>query len=83
MFKSELQGAQTKYKRILNKSYKIYRNNLQCNIKALRSSYPREYWKLVNDKSSNEYNDINLVDLYDYLKTLNANEHDSDIKIDQ
>lgn len=82
VFKSELQRAQIKYKRILNKSYKVYRNNLQRNIKALRSSNPREYWKLMNDKSSNEYNDISAVDFYDYFKTVNANEHDSDSEVD-
>lgn len=67
-----------KIKRILNKSYKFYRNNLQRSIKASRSSNPREYWKLMNDKSSNEYNDINIVDLYDYFKAVNPNEHDLD-----
>lgn len=32
----------------------------------------------MNDKSSNEYNDINIVDLYDYFKAVNPNEHDLD-----
>lgn len=82
VFNSEFQRAQIKYKRILNKSYKVYRNNLQRNIKALRSSNPREYWKLMHDKSSNEYNDISAVDFYDYFKTVNANEHDSDSEVD-
>lgn len=36
----------------------------------------------MNDKSCNEFNDINIVDFYDYFKIVNVNEYDLDIELD-
>ena len=66
-----------KYKSIMNKYRKLHLQKLQNNIRKMRTSKPKDYWKLINsiDKKRDK-SPISMESLFNFFKTLNINDID-------
>ena len=50
-----------KYKKEINKAFKTYKQKVINKIHVMKTTSPREYWNLINDrKSQKTFNDISL-----------------------
>ena len=66
-----------KYKKEINKAFKTYKQKVINKIHVLKTTSPREYWNLINDrKSQKTFNDISLEVFHDHLKKMNQAEID-------
>ena len=82
ILKAERKQAHKEYKRNVNKKFSNHRSTLQSNIRGLRSTDPRSYWKLINnacdqnrDSNSNTPSSECFVDHFNTI----GNVPDSDI----
>ena len=66
-----------KYKSIMNKYRKLHLQKLQNNIRKMRTSKPKDYWKLINsiDKKRDK-SPVSMESLFNFLKTLDINDID-------
>ena len=72
-----LRKSGRKYKKEINKAFKTYKQKVINKIRVLKTTNPREYWNLINDrKSQKSFNDISLKVLHDHLKKMNQAEID-------
>ncbi|KAK3089868.1 hypothetical protein FSP39_007206 [Pinctada imbricata] len=78
IFKNEMLIAQRVYKSTMDSCIKNYRDNLQKKIKMMRSSRPKDFWKLLNRKRNNSDADVDIRDFYEYFKNVNANDEPDD-----
>ena len=59
----------------MNKYRKLHLQKLQNSIRKMRTSKPKDYWKLINsiDKKRDE-SPISMESLFNFFKTLNIND---------
>ena len=70
-----LRKSGRKYKKEINKAFKTYKQKVINKIRVLKTTNPREYWNLINDrKSQKTFNDISLKVLHDHFKKINQAE---------
>ena len=72
-----LRKSDRKYKKERNKAFKTYKQKVINKIRVMKTTNPREYWNLINDrKSQKTFNDISLDVFHDHFKKLNQAEID-------
>lgn len=69
--KQDVAEAEKRYKKTLDKHSKIYRADMRKKIKKLKTSDPKEYWKLLNKGRDRKQPNIPLGDLFKFFKNLN------------
>ena len=63
-----LRKSGRKYKKEINKAFKTYKQIVINKIHVLKTTNPREYWNLINDrKSQKTFNDISLEVFHDHF----------------
>ena len=66
------------YKKVLDKSIRTHRQKIRNKINNLKSTNPREYWKIINSGKKKNSPEIPIDILFDYFKNLNAKGDDID-----
>lgn len=66
------------HKKVLDTSIRTHRQKIRNKINNLKSTNPREYWKIINSGKKKNSPEIPIDILFDYLKNLNAKEDDID-----
>ena len=70
------------YKITMQKAGKDFRKSFEQNIKNLKSTNPKQYWKILNYNKQNKNHTLpDLTSLYDHFKTLNKNIDNPEIPI--
>jgi len=69
--KEDVAEAEKRYKKTLDKHSKIYRADMRKKIKKLKTSDPKEYWKLLNKGRDRKQPNIPLGDLFKFFENLN------------
>ena len=59
------------YKHTISKCIKSYDNARINKLRDLRSSYPKEYWKILNFSDRRQSSEACLDDLYSFFKSIN------------
>ena len=76
--KSNLKEASKNYKRTMNFHINKYNQNMQNKLRKLKSTNPKDYWKIMNSINKNKDNDsIDIETLYNFFKNLNEQGHDA------
>ena len=78
---NNVKRLEKEYKRVLDKSIKEHRKNLKNKLADLRSSNPKDYWKILNCREKKNKVHVSMDDLHDFFKELNS-DHTSDNTID-
>ena len=60
------------YKKVLDKSIRTHRQKIRNKINNLKSTNPREYWKIINSGKKKNSPEIPIDILFDYFKNLSA-----------
>ena len=72
-----LRKSGRKDKKEINKAFKTYKQKIINKIRVLKTTSPREYWNLINDrKSQKTFNDISLEVFHDHFRKMNQAERD-------
>lgn len=73
--REDLQRKSKSYKKVMNRAIVMYKRNLSKKIQDLRSSNPREFWRLINE-GENEVTTTNLRIgiLKDHFQKLNKSD---------
>ena len=66
-----LKNESKSYKKFINKKRHEFNKTLHNKLRELKSTKPKEYWKLLSPKKQNRNNSINLNSLYNHFKLLN------------
>ena len=69
--KNLLKTVSKNYKRTISKSIKSYDNARINKLRDLRSSNPKEYWKILNSSDRRQRSEACLDDLYSFFKSIN------------
>ena len=71
-FKEDVYSKEKLYKRVLKKSVNNHRKQTMNKIKTLRTTNPKEYWKIINSglKKDKKVN-VPTEQLFDFFKDLN------------
>ncbi|XP_062583214.1 uncharacterized protein LOC134244980 [Saccostrea cucullata] len=77
--KANLQLESKKYKKIMDSCIKDYRKGITKNLKSLRSTNTREYWKILNGPNAINKCAVDINAMFDFLKGINEG-HDNDIE---
>jgi hypothetical protein len=66
--------ASKKYKKMLKHEYANYHKELNLQLKSLRTSNPKEYWKILNQSDGNKNDTCNLgiTEVSDHFEKLNS-----------
>ena len=59
------------YKNFINRKRNIYNKNLHKELRNLKSSKPKEYWKLLNPKKNKPNNSLSANAAYNHFKLIN------------
>ena len=65
----------------MNFSTKSFKEAGVQKLKNLKASNPKQFWNFLNSNNSNNACQASLNDLYNYFKTVNEYQDDSEIKI--
>ena len=71
-YKNILRIVSKKYKRTLTKNYRKYKENKASELRRLKSTDLRKYWKIINSDNNKNNIQASVDDLYDFFKTTNA-----------
>lgn len=71
-YKNVFKSVSKKYKRILTVSNRKYKDNKIKQIRTLKTTDPRKYWKIINPQSKTDKNMAPLDDLYNFFKASNT-----------
>ena len=72
-----LRKSGRKYKKEINKALKTYKQKVINKIRVPKTTNPRKYWNLINDrKSQKTFNNISLEVFHDHFKKMNQVEID-------
>ena len=86
-FKIMLKSVSKEYKSTLRKSRVNFNKTRITNLRKLRTSNPKEYWKILNSEKKTKDKSASLQSFYKYFKHINDPEHletcDSTDAIDQ
>jgi hypothetical protein len=66
------------YKKVLDTSIRTHRQKIRNKINNLKSTNPREYWKIINSGNKKNSPEIPIDILFDYFKKLNEKGDDID-----
>ena len=66
------------YKKVLDTSIRTHRQKIRNKINNLKSTNPREYWKIINSGKKKNSPEIPIDILFDYFRNLNAKGDDID-----
>jgi len=80
--KSELITNSKSYKKIINKKFRDYQNDIVSKLKQLKSTDPKSYWSLLNKYSSEKKEVICKVTndtFFEHFSLLNDNQDNEDI----
>jgi hypothetical protein len=69
--KQDVAEVEKRYKKTLDKHSKTYRADMRKKKKILKTSDPKEYWKLLNKGRDRKQPNIPLGDLFKFFKNLN------------
>ena len=64
--------SEKQYKKIMNKNINRYRNNLRDQMKTMKTTNPKEYWKLLNNEPKVKPPSIPIDVLHEFFKSLNC-----------
>ena len=70
--KSNVVLASKEYKKVMDNCVQRYRNDLSQKLKNLRSTNPKDYWKILNASSKDKKCAVDINDMYNFLKDVNA-----------
>jgi hypothetical protein len=70
--KQKVTEAEKHYKNTLDKNSKNYRKKMREELKYLKTSDPKEYWKILNRGREKKQPDIPMEDLFNFFKNLNT-----------
>ncbi|MEW8546895.1 MAG: reverse transcriptase family protein [Candidatus Thiodiazotropha sp.] len=71
--KNLLKAASKEYKTSISKNMKKYKNERINKLKKVKTSNPKEFWKILNSADKRTSHMPPLKDLYKYFKDLNSN----------
>ena len=78
----KLKKCSKEYKAAINKAYTDYTFQAENNLRNAANTEPKELWKILNNLNNctKKENDLNIDELYEYLKNLNEDTciYDSD-----
>ena len=55
----------------MNRNIKKYRKNVRNDMKNMKTTNSKEYWKILNGGSRKKQPNISIEKLYDFFKNLN------------
>lgn len=70
-YKSILNTVSKTYKNVMAKNIRQHRNERAEKLRKLKSSNPKDYWRILNSKSVQNSKIAALKDLYSYFKNVN------------
>ena len=76
-YKNMLKTVSKEYKNMIAQSLKKFKNNRINQLKPLKTSNPREFWKIINSVDKSKETKPPLKDLYTYFKSLNSSPDDN------
>ena len=82
--KANLKEASKNYKKVMNFHINKYNQNMQDKLRKLKSTNPKEYWKIINSVNKNKDSDkMGVGTLYEFFKNLNeqCNDGSDDVNI--
>ena len=82
--KANLKEASKNYKKVMNFHINKYNQNMQDKLRKLKSTNPKEYWKIINSVNKNKDSDkMDVGTLYEFFKNLNeqCNDGNDDVNI--
>ena len=71
-FEENTKRLEKYYKKVLDKIIRTHRQKIRNKINNLKSTNPREYWKIINSGKKKNSPEIPIDILFDYFKNLNA-----------
>ena len=72
-----LKQVNKEYKSTLFKNQKQYKNVNINKLRNLKTSNPREYWRILNSEQAKQKTEACLNDLYNFFKNINASDQTS------
>ena len=72
-----LKQVSKEYKSTLFKNQKLYKNVNINKLRNLKTSNPREYWRILNSEQAKQKIEACLDDLYNFFKNINASDQTS------
>ena len=72
-----LKQVSKEYKSTLFKNQKQYKNVNINKLRNLKTSNPREYWRILNSEQAKQKTEACLDDLYNFFKNINASDQTS------
>ena len=72
-----LKQVSKEYKSTLFKNQKQYKNVNINKLRNLKTSNPREYWRILNSEQTKQKTEACLDDLYNFFKNINASDQTS------
>ena len=77
--KSKLKETSKNYKGTMNFYINKFNHNIQDKLRNLKSTNPKDYWKIINSLSKKKDNDkIDIEILHEFFKNLNEQSHEAD-----
>ena len=70
-YKSMLRNVSKNYKDTMSKHIRLHKNKTTEKLRQLKSTNPKEYWRIINSDKDKKSALAGLNDLYDYFKKVN------------
>ena len=74
----EMKVFNKKYKNTLDKNMRLYRKKMSLELRNLRKSNSKEYWKILNRGKTETEPNIPIESLFEYFKNLNETPIEND-----
>ena len=76
--RDNLKTTSKSYKRIMDNCIKNYKNGIARKLTELRSTNPKEYWKILNSSNENKKCAVDIDRMFRFMSDMNAGDCDDD-----